>query len=34
MKTYLKFIGGIITGTISIMLIAGIVLYATGFIRI
>lgn len=34
MKNYLKFTGGIITGTIAILLIAGIILYATGFIKI
>jgi len=34
MKKYLKLIVGIITGTITILLIAGITLYAVGFLKI
>lgn len=34
MKKYLKFLGGVLTGSLLIILIAGIVLYAVGFIKI
>jgi hypothetical protein len=34
MKKYFKFFVGIITGIMSILIVAGIILYITGFLKI